>query len=57
MGTKIIPIKKPIVMMVETMLSSLIQSLKSNERDNTNETPHIKANLDKNKSQRIGILA
>jgi hypothetical protein len=56
MGTMIIPIKKPIVIIVDTRLSSLTQSLISNDNDNRNETPQIKANLDKNKSQRIGIL-
>lgn len=42
--------------MVETRLSSFTQSLTSNDNDSRKETPQIKANLDKNKSQRIRIL-
>ncbi len=56
MGTMIIPIKYPIVMILETTVSSFIQSLIRNEIANGKNNPHIKANRDKNKSQRIGIL-
>ncbi len=56
MGTMIIPIKYPIVMILETTVSSLIQSLMRSEIANGKNNPHIKANRDKNKSQRIGIL-
>jgi hypothetical protein len=56
MGTMIMPIKKPMVMIVETILSSRTQSLTSIESVSRKNTPQIKASLDKNKSQRIGIL-
>jgi hypothetical protein len=48
--------KTPIVIMVETMLPSCIQFHISCESDSRKKTPQIKASLDKNKSQRIGIL-
>jgi hypothetical protein len=56
MGTMISPMKKPIVIMVETMLSSFIQSFTNNDNVSRKKRPQIKANLDKNKSQRMGIL-
>jgi hypothetical protein len=41
------------VMMVEVMASSFVQSLISSENDNSKKIPQIKANLDKNNNQRI----
>ena len=55
-GTMIIPIKKPMVMMVETRLSSFTQSHIRSDKVSRKKSPQIKASLDKNKSQRIGIL-
>ncbi|HRF17093.1 MAG TPA: hypothetical protein PK977_02960 [Chitinophagaceae bacterium] len=48
--------KKPIVMIVETRLSSLIQSFTNKDKVSKKNKPQMKASRDKNKSQRIGIL-
>ena len=48
--------KTPIVITVERKDPSLIQFHSNCDNDSKKNTPQIKANLDKNKSQRIGIL-
>ncbi|MBS1654419.1 MAG: hypothetical protein JSU05_06230 [Bacteroidetes bacterium] len=47
------PIKYPIIMMVEVIASSPVQFLNRNETLINRKIPHINASLDKNKSQRI----
>jgi hypothetical protein len=44
------------VMIVDSSIGSFTQLYKSKVNDATKNKPHIKASLDKNKSQRIGIL-
>jgi hypothetical protein len=44
------------VIMVDSRAGSFIPLLNSNEKEIINAMPQIKATLDKNKSQRIGIL-
>jgi hypothetical protein len=44
------------VMMVDSSVGSFAQLLISTETDIIKNTPQIKDSLDKNKSQRIGIL-
>jgi hypothetical protein len=48
--------KTPMVMKVESMLPSGIHTHIKCESDSRKKKPQIKASLDKNKSQRIGIL-
>ena len=52
-GTITKPIIYPMVMIVEVMASSFVQSLISSENDSNKKMPQIKANLDKNNNQRI----
>jgi len=47
------PMMNPMVMIVEVMASSFVQSLISREKDSNKKIPQIKANLDKNNNQRI----
>lgn len=53
MGTITNPIAYPIVMIVDVIASSRVQSRTSNDTANKKKMPQIKANLDKNNSQRI----
>ncbi len=50
------PITKPIVIMVDSKSCSAGLFIISNKKESNAHTPQIKASLDKNKSQRIGIL-
>jgi len=52
-GTIIMPIKNPIVMIVDARLLSSIQSFTRRDNANKKNIPQIKASFDKNKSQRI----
>jgi len=52
-GTITRPMMYPMVMIVEVMASSFVQSLISSENDSNKKIPQIKANLDKNNNQRI----
>jgi len=52
-GTTKSPITKPIIITVEEMASSWVQSHTCNDKERRKQIPQIKANLDKNNSQRI----
>ena len=57
MGKKMAPITYPIIMIVEENSSLFSFFDIANISHTKMQIPDIKANLDKNKSQRIGILA
>jgi hypothetical protein len=52
-GTITKPMMYPMVIIVEVMASSFVQSLISSENESSKKIPQIKANLDKNNNQRI----